>query len=46
VVLGSVGLGIPVTAVALSNSPGAGGVIVASVAWIAIAVANVAYRRR
>ena len=41
-VLGSIGLGIPVTAVALSNAPGAGGIIVAIIAWIAIAVANVA----
>jgi len=38
--LGSIGIGIPVTAVALSNAPGAGGVIVAIVAWVAIAVAN------
>lgn len=46
-ILGSIGLGIPVTAVALSNAPGAGGIIVAIVAWIAIAVANLAamYRR-
>jgi hypothetical protein len=44
--LGSVGIGIPVTAIALSNSPGAGGVVVAIVAWIAIAVANVAFWRR
>ena len=41
-ILGSIGLGIPVTAVALSNAPGAGGIIVAIVAWIAIAVANLA----
>ena len=46
VLLGSIALGIPVTAIALSNSPGAGGVIVAIVAWIAIAVANVAYSQR
>ena len=43
--LGSIGIGIPVTAVALSNAPGAGGVIVAIVAWVAIAVANVAFWR-
>lgn len=41
-ILGSIGLGIPVTAVALSNAPGAGGIVVAIVAWIAIAAANVA----
>jgi hypothetical protein len=41
-VLGSIGLGIPVTAVALSNAPGAGGIAVAIVAWIAIAIANLA----
>jgi hypothetical protein len=47
-VLGSIGLGIPVTAVALSNAPGAGGIAVAIVAWIAIAAANIAamLRRR
>lgn len=43
--LGSTGIGIAATAVALSNAPGAGGVIVAVVAWIAIAVANVAFWR-
>ena len=43
--LGSIGIGIPVTAVALSNAPGAGGVIVAVVAWVAIAVANIAFWR-
>ena len=41
-VLGSIGLGIPVTAVALSNAPGAGGIAVAIVAWVAIGLANVA----
>jgi hypothetical protein len=41
-ILGSIALGIPVTAVALSNAPGAGGIIVAIIAWIAIAVANLA----
>lgn len=47
-VLGSIGLGIPVTAVALSNAPGAGGIAVAIVAWAAIGVSNVAVllRRR
>ena len=43
--LGSIAIGIPVTAVALSNAPGAGGVIVAIVAWVAIATANVAFWR-
>jgi hypothetical protein len=41
-VLGSIALGIPITAVALSNAPGAGGIAVAIVAWIAIAIANIA----
>ena len=41
-VLGSIALGIPVTVVSLSNAPGAGGIAVAIVAWIAIAVANLA----
>ena len=46
-ILGSIALGIPVTAVSLSDAPGAGGIIVAIIAWIAIAVANLAamYRR-
>src|SRR5690242_9745853 len=44
VLLGSIALGIPVTAVALSNTHGsAGGVIVAIIAWLAIAVANMTY---
>jgi hypothetical protein len=46
VLLGSIALGIPVTAVALSNAHGAGGVIVAIIAWIAIAIANIAYAQR
>jgi hypothetical protein len=46
VLLGSIALGIPVTAVALSNAQGAGGVIVAIIAWIAIAVANIVYATR
>jgi hypothetical protein len=41
-VLGSIALGIPVTAVATSNAHGVGGILLAIVAWIAIAVANVA----
>ncbi|HVM57706.1 MAG TPA: hypothetical protein VMT74_09595 [Gaiellaceae bacterium] len=45
VMLGSIALGVPVTAVALSNAHGAGGVVVAIIAWIAIAVANIAYMR-
>jgi hypothetical protein len=44
--LGSMGLGIGVTAVANSNAHGAGGIIISIVAWIAIAVVNVAYARR
>ena len=44
-VLGSIGLGIPVTAVALSNAPGAGGEIVAAIAWVAIGIANIAVAR-
>jgi hypothetical protein len=46
VLLGSIALGIPVTAVALSNAPGGGGVVVAIIAWIAIALANIAYSQR
>jgi hypothetical protein len=38
--LASIALGIPITAVALSNAPGVGGIVVAIVAWIAIAVVN------
>lgn len=41
--LGSIALGIPVTAVALSNAPGAGGIAVAIVAWAAIALVNLAH---
>ena len=46
-ILGSIGLGIPVTAVALSNAPGAGGIAVAIVAWLAIGASNalVIFRR-
>jgi hypothetical protein len=44
-VLGSIGLGIPVTAVALSNAPGIGGEIVAGIAWVAIGIANIAIAR-
>jgi hypothetical protein len=43
--LGSIGLGIPITAIALSDAPGAGGVIVAIAAWGAIALANIAFWR-
>jgi hypothetical protein len=39
-VLGSIALGIPVTAIALGH--GGGGIAVAIVAWIAIAIANLA----
>lgn len=44
VVLGSIALGIGATAVA--NGMGGAGVAVAIVAWIAIAIANVAYALR
>lgn len=40
--IGSIALGIPVTAVALSDARGVGGIVVAVVAWIAIAAVNVA----
>jgi hypothetical protein len=43
---GSMGVGIPVTAVANSNAEGACGVVITIVAWIAIAIINVAYARR
>jgi hypothetical protein len=45
--LGSIALGIPITAVALSNAHGGGGIVVAIIAWIAIALINIAaaYRR-
>lgn len=45
VILGSGGIGIAVTAIALSNAPGVGGVIVAVAAWIAIWFVNVAFWR-
>jgi hypothetical protein len=41
--LGSFGLGIGATAVALSNAHGIGGIIVAIVAWGAIGIVNVVY---
>jgi hypothetical protein len=44
--LGSIALGIGVTAVANSNAHGVGGVIISIIAWIAIAVVNIAYSRR
>jgi hypothetical protein len=44
--LGSMGLGIGVTAVANSNAHGVGGILISIVAWIAIAVVNVAYAMR
>ena len=44
--LGSMAIGIAVTAVATSNAHGAGGVIIAIIAWIAIAIVNVAYALR
>jgi hypothetical protein len=39
-VLGSIALGIPVTAISLGH--GLGGIAVAIVAWVAIAIANLA----
>ena len=42
--LGSIGLGIGATAVA--NGMGSAGILVAIVAWIAIAIVNVAYALR
>jgi len=44
--LGSMALGIGVTAVANSDAHGVGGVIISIIAWIAIALINVAYARR
>ncbi|HJU36918.1 MAG TPA: hypothetical protein VJ716_05825 [Gaiellaceae bacterium] len=44
--LGSMALGIAVTAVANSDAHGVGGVIISIIAWIAIALINVAYTRR
>src|SRR6266852_3797777 len=44
--LGSIGLGIGATAVATSNAQGAGGIVIASIAWIAIAVVNIVYAVR
>ena len=44
--LGSMGIGIGVTAVANSNAHGVGGVVISIIAWIAIAVINVAYALR
>jgi hypothetical protein len=40
------GIGIGVTAVANSDAPGAGGVVISIIAWIAIAIVNVAYALR
>ena len=44
--LGSMGLGIGVTAVANSNAHGIGGILISIVAWIAIAVINIIYAVR
>ena len=44
--LGSMGLGIGVTAVANSDAHGVGGILISIIAWIAIAVVNVAYALR
>ena len=43
--LGSMALGVAVTAVANSDAHGVGGVIISIIAWIAIALINVAYAR-
>jgi len=44
--LGSIALSVGATAVATSDADGAGGVPIALVAWIAIALVNLAYARR
>jgi hypothetical protein len=45
--LGSLGIGIGATGAALGPTHGgAGGIIVAIIAWIAIAIVNLAYARR
>ena len=44
--LGSMAIGVGVTAVANSNAHGVGGVVISIIAWIAIAVVNVAYALR
>jgi ferric-dicitrate binding protein FerR (iron transport regulator) len=43
--LGSMALGVGVTAVANSDAHGVGGVIISIIAWIAIALINIAYAR-
>jgi hypothetical protein len=44
--LGSMAIGIGVTAVANSDAHGIGGIVISIVAWIAIAVINVTYALR
>jgi hypothetical protein len=44
--LGSLGLGIGATGAALGPTHGGSGIVVAIIAWIAIAVVNVAYALR
>ena len=44
--LGSIALGVGATAVATSDAGGAGGVAIALMAWLAIALVNLAYARR
>jgi hypothetical protein len=44
--LGSMGIGIGVTAVANSDAHGVGGVVISIIAWIAIAIVNVVYALR
>jgi hypothetical protein len=44
--LGSMGIGIGATGAALGPTSGGGGVFVAVIAWLAIAIVNVAYALR
>jgi len=44
--LGSMALGVAATAVATSDAHGVGGILIAIIAWVAIAAVNVAYALR
>jgi hypothetical protein len=44
--IASMGIGIGATAVATGNNHSAGGVVIAIIAWIAIALVNIAYSQR
>jgi hypothetical protein len=44
--LGSLGIGVGATGAALGPNTGSGGIAVAIIAWIAIAIVNVAYALR